>query len=441
MKKYFIFAAAAVVAASCAKAPVPVQTPDGPEVPAVEGREAVQFGSNLIANVETKANGSVDAWGGQDLYIYGLKKIKVGEKVKPLFKGDTYKFIDNVKATAPASGTSDAIEVKKEDNGEYFYYEGTSTYYFFGYYVDDAYKTNDDDVQGPAPEARQISATTTPADSAIVLPIKINGGQDILLAKASADYAFNQLSAEDKKAYWTNDDQTWTETNSTWNSQYAFSAYSARRKVHPYLNFEHQLAQINFFVKSGTTFTNAEGKVSPQLYVQSVEFKDVNTTAELYIASSSTDPQYKEGIHIPNDGPKTTIAVTKAEGGEQASVKRVELTPVPVPNKGDANQAIGAATMLFPAESYSIEIKLSQEGTTYVQPITVTLDPANIKIYNGESSKWETPTPAKTSFEAGYKYNVIVTVYGLEKIDITVELEKWGYGGEANLDTDEAPEF
>lgn len=432
MKKYFIFAAAAVVAASCAKAPVPVQTPDGPEVPAVEGREAVQFGSNLIANVETKANGSVDAWGGQDLYIYGLKKIKVGEKVKPLFKGDTYKFIENVKATAPASGTSDAIEVKKEDNGEYFYYEGTSTYYFFGYYVDDAYKTNDDDVQGPAPEARQISATTTPADSAIVLPIKINGGQDILLAKASADYAFGKVSESDKITYWTKDGQ------STWNSNYAFSAYSARRKVHPYLNFEHQLAQINFFVKSGTTFTNAEGtKVSPQLYVQSVEFKDVNTTADLYIASSSTDK--KEGIH--DEGNKETIAVTKAEGGESASVKRVELTPVPVPNKGDANKEIGAATMLFPANSYSIEIKLSQDGTTYVQPITVTLDPANIKIYNDESSKWETPTPAKTSFEAGYKYNVFVTVYGLEKIDITVELEKWGYGGEANLDTDEAPEI
>lgn len=438
MKKYFIFAAAAVVAASCAKAPVPVQTPDGPEVPAVEGREAVQFGSNLIANVETKANGSVDAWGGQNLYIYGLKRIKVDGGSKSLFKGVTYEFIDNVKATAPASGTSDAIEVKK-DNGEDFYYEGTSTYDFFGYYVDDAYKT-DDAVAAPEPEARALSTTATPADSAIVLPIKINGGQDILLAKASADYAFNKLSNEDKKAYWTADNsQDWSsQTNNTWNSKYAFSAYAARRKVHPYLNFEHQLAQINFFVKSGTTFTDAEGhKVSPQLYVESVEFLDVNTTADLYIASSSADPQYKEGLH--NEGTKGTIAVTQVTSVSDPA--RVALTKVTVPNKGEDNKEIGAATMLFPADSYSIEIKLSQDGTTYVQPIPVTLDPANIRIYNNESSNWETPNPAKTAFEAGYKYNVIVTVYGLEKIDITVELEKWGYGGEANLDTDEAPEF
>ena len=143
MKKYFIFAAAAVVAASCAKTPVPVQTPDGPEVPSVEGREAVQFGSNLIANVETKANGSVDAWGGQELYIYGLKRIKVGDGSKSLFKSKSgYTFIDNVKAAAPASGIEGALEVKKK-NEEYFYYEGTSTYDFFGYYVDDAYMTGD----------------------------------------------------------------------------------------------------------------------------------------------------------------------------------------------------------------------------------------------------------------------------------------------------------
>ena len=430
MKKYFIFAAAAVVAASCAKTPVPVQTPDGPEVPAVEGREAVQFGSNLIANVETKANGSVEAWGGQDLYIYGLKRIKVGDSSKSLFQSKSgYTFIDNVKAAAPASGIEGALEVKKE-NGEYFYYEGTSTYDFFGYYVDDAYMTGDNTPTTSVPEVRSFNSE---ADSAFVLPIKINGGQDIMLAKASADYAFGKVEEPDKTTYWTDKGQ------STWNKKYAFSAYSARRKVKPYLVFEHQLAQIQFNVKSGTTFTDERGNtVSPQLYINSVNFTGVNTTADLYIASSSTAEQYKEGIH--NEGNEGAIAVTEAEGtGDPASVKRVELKRVKVPNKG-GEEEIGAPTMLFPAGKYSVDIVLAQDGTTQTQTITCELNPANIKVKDGEG-KWNTPSPAKTSFEAGYKYNVIVTVYGLEKIDVTVELEKWGYGGEADIDTDEVPEF
>ena len=437
MKKYFIFAAAAVVAASCAKTPVPVQTPDGPEVPSVEGREAVQFGSNLIANVETKANGSVDAWGGQDLYIYGLKRIKVGDGSKSLFKSKSgYTFIDNVKAAAPASGIEGALEVKKDNDngeGEYFYYEGTSTYNFFGYYVDDAYKIDDSPRTKPTPIAQELNASR---DSAFVLPIKINGGQDIMLAKASAKDAFDKVIPSDKKTYWTNNGQDWTEENSTWLEKYAFSAYSARRKVKPYLVFEHQLAQIQFNVKSGTTFTDAQGTVSPQLYIKSVEFIKVNTTADLYIASSSTEDQYKEGIH--NEGNQGTIAVTEAEGtGDPASVKRVKLDPVKVPNK-DAKDKIGAPTMLFPAGKYEVNIVLAQDGTQD-QTITCELDPTNIKVKDGES--WITPDPRKTSFEAGYKYNVIVTVYGLEKIDVTVELEKWEDGGKADIDTDEKPEF
>ena len=389
MKKYFFFAAAAIVAASCAKTPVPVQTPDGPEVPAVEGREAVQFGSNLIANVETKANGSVDAWGGQDLYIYGLKRIKVGDGSKSLFKSKSgYTFIDNVKAAAPTSGNSGALEVKKDNgNGEYFYYEGTSTYNFFGYYVDDAYKIDDDQSEKPTPVATEIKAASK--DSAFVLPIKINGGQDIMLAKASAKDAFDKVEASDKKTYWTSNGQDWTEENSTWLEKYAFSAYSARRKVKPYLVFEHQLAQIQFYVNSGTTFTGKGG--SPQLYINSVVFKDVNTTADLYIASSVTknvtenvtenddNKDYIDGIH--NEGTKTNLPVTQA--GENGT--RVTLSSVTVPDKGTGNKGIGAPTMLFPATAYSVDIVLSQAGTQD-QTITCALNPANIKVKDGEGN-------------------------------------------------------
>ena len=251
-----------------------------------------------------------------------------------------------------------------------------------------------------------------------------------MLAKANAGYAFSKVSESDKTTYWTSEGQT------TWEDTYAFSAYSARRKVKPYLVFEHQLARIQFNVKSGTTFTNSEGQtVSPQLYIKSVVFKDVNTTADLYIASSSTEDDYKEGIH--SESTVANLAVTQAEGGENNSPKRVELSHVKVPNK-DGQKEIGAPTMLFPATAYSVDIVLAQDGTQD-QTIPCNLNPANIKVKDGDS--WITPVPLKTSFEAGYKYNVIVTVYGLEKVDITVELEKWEDGGKADIDTDEKPGF
>ena len=50
-------------------------------------------------------------------------------------------------------------------------------------------------------------------------------------------------------------------------------------------------------------------------------------------------------------------------------------------------------------------------------------------------------TTGQEKFEKGYKYNVYVTVYGLEKVDVTVALSPWVDGGKLDIDTDDAPEF
>ena len=223
MKKYFIFAAAAIVAASCAKTPAPVQTPDGPEAPAVEGQVAVQFGTNISANVETKA--AVAGWAEQDLYIYGFQRIKSGDQTvidyESLVENVSTPFINNVKAKAPAASTSEPatpvlsgpIEVK---NGEQpFYYSGTTTYDFFGYYVQDAAGTD------PKPKLNGNK-------DAYELPITIDGTQDIMTAVADHTYAC------DKKFGATPGTRP-----EGWNDYYAFSAYAARRGVHPYLVFKH----------------------------------------------------------------------------------------------------------------------------------------------------------------------------------------------------------
>ena len=456
MKKYFFFAAAAIVAASCAKTPAPVQTPDGPEAPAVEGKVAVQFGTNVSASVETKSEGSVNAWNGkQKLYIYGLKRINIGttesQNIKNLYKTP---FIANVEATSPsAPATSNKIAVLQ--GGEPYYYDGNSTYDFFGYYVDDAASSTDIQL---IPEATQNEKT----DSAYVLPITINGGQDILLAKASAKDAFDKVTADNKKTYWTTDGNEWAEGNSTWKEMYAFSAYAARREVHPYLVFKHQLTQIQFYVTSGTQFTHTEeGQVkedAPALSVTDVTFSNVATKAKLYVASG----KIPEGLYdaVVDDVTKN-IAVTQARGTGDPTTTRIPLTPVIVPNKTENAKPIGAPTMLIPAAEYSVVIKLSQDpvsegGTSATQTIERTLKIGDVQVKVTDRNDknpgdedyidtWkkisELGEGAQTLFTAGYRYNVNIKVYGLESVDITAELTEWKEGGKIDIDTDEEPEF
>ena len=75
MKKIFTVCAAAAMLAACAKeAP---QAPDYGVFSPVEdaGQMEVKFHSNVMASVQTKAQGGVDAWNQeQNLYIYGFQR-------------------------------------------------------------------------------------------------------------------------------------------------------------------------------------------------------------------------------------------------------------------------------------------------------------------------------------------------------------------------------
>lgn len=430
MKKYFIFAAAAIVAASCAKTPAPVQTPDGPEAPAVEGKVAVQFGTNVKLPVETKSNGHVSQWSAQDLYVYGLQRIKPAGVVKNLYKTP---FISNVMAKAPAKNTpavtSGAINVYATGT-EPFYYVGTNTYDFFGYYVDDAASP----IEPVLSEVTQNVVT----DSAYVLPIVINGGQDIMLAKADPLYALNQ--AKEKNA-------SFDATYPGFESSYAFSAYAARREVHPILQFEHQLAQLVFKVESGTDFST-----SPQLYVDKVAVNKVNTKANLYIASVEI-PQglYDFEAASGDDMNKDVLWVKQAPTSEQTGLQELQKVAVPSKSADPKAIAIGEPLMLFPEASYEIALTLSQAGVTQdVEPLVRTINIADVKVLIQDPSGKNpgdpdyTPTYDATSqskFEAGYSYVITIKVYGLESVDITAELAPWKEGGKIDIDTDEAPEF
>lgn len=382
MKKYFIFAAAAIVAASCAKTPAPVQTPDnGFTAPSVEGKVAVQFGSNVIANVDTKAPITSTNFTGTKVRVYGAQRTSDGHIWTDVDENKKL-FIKNVEAEVEAAG-----KLKLENTpGVPFYYAGNNTYDFYGYY---------DGTPSPVP-------VFDPETNSYNLDVTIDGTQDIILATADPAYAVTTSGQEAVAG----------QLGTDWNNRFAFSAYAARRKVHPILQFKHLLTQLNFKVSSGTeTFDD-----NTKLYVTGLTINQANSTAKFRVAGESD------------------LGLSSMATLENLAVKKDDSTPlnnansVTVPNAAGPAEVLGQM-MLFPGQSFDVTLTLAKKSPT---------DPEATATVN----KIITPNminEAYTDFEAGKSYTFTFKVYGLESVNITAELEEWQNAGEYVIDTDDKP--
>lgn len=382
MKKYFIFAAAAIVAASCAKTPAPVQTPDnGFTAPSVEGKVAVQFGSNVIANVDTKAPITSTNFQGTKVRVYGAQRTSDGHIWQDVDENNKL-FIENVEAEVETGG-----KLKLENTpGVPFYYAGNNTYDFYGYY---------DGTLSPVP-------VFNPETNSYNLDVTIDGTQDIILATADTTYAVT-TSGQAAVAGQLGED---------WIDRYAFSAYAARRKVHPILQFKHLLTQLNFKVSSGTeTFDD-----NTKLYVTGLTINQANSTAKFRVAGESD-------LGLSSMGTPATLAVKKDDNNPLNNANSVE-----VPNSAGEAKVLGQM-MLFPGESFEVTLKLAKknpETPEATETVTRTITPSMI-------------SSGYTEFEAGKSYTFTFKVYGLEAVNITAELEDWHDAGNYVIDTDDKP--
>ena len=383
MKKILLFAAA-VAAVACAKeAPqtsVEVTTP-------VEGgkKEAITFGTDL--KVTLKSQGSVDTWDAtQNLYVYGFER-KKNENTQVVFLDYNNPMIANVKTTSPAQDMSDAGEpvttlkgalTVKDENGLPYYYEGNKTYDFFAYYIDD------------------LNATPKVVADGIYVPVVLTGGEDVMVAKANPK--------EDTKG---------TEIEN--NPRYAYSAYAARRGVQPTLKFEHQLVQFKFNIKSGSQ--DAE---KLNLKVTGLTLDALNM-GDLYVVGETL------GFH--------NVSATKA------TLNLFGFNGYMVPNEGAEAEGIGDCIMVIPntvngplnaEDTFSGKLYLTQDAKKDPTPVEFTLKFSEVAVPQGSKI---------SAFEAGYSFDVTITVYSLEEIEATAELTQWVNGGNLGIDTDKAPEF
>ena len=390
MKKIFTFLATAAMLAACAKETPQVPSNDFSAPAENGGQVAVLFNSNVIASVQTKAQGGVDAWNGnQNLYIYGFQRVKGG------IDYSATPFINNVVAVSPVEGAADnVLAVIDESDNKPFYYVGNYTYDFYGYYVDDL------DVD-PIAEA-----------SGVRVPLVLTGGEDVMLAKADP-------AADVEKAR-TNG--TFTGDNS-WNDLYAYSAYAARRGVQPSLVFKHQLVRFTFQITSGSEFEDDNRLTVTGLSV------NARNVADLCVAGETTG--------LVNIQPETAALELKSLVGGALT----DLEEYIVPNASevitDGSNVLGESLMVIPnpapvvgeSDKYSMVLSMVQDGKSIDYPV-------DLKFTDVKGT-----VDGQTQFTAGYSYRITIKVYGLEKVELSAELEPWVPGGDIEIDTDDAPEI
>ena len=395
MKKLYVYVALAAmgVMAACSKNDnVDPQGNGGNTVIDDNSPVAVELGVkgiDLDVNVSSKAQGSVDAWdASQTLYVYAIDRSDAQFANTPL--------IDNISASSPATGAQNNVlnlvqpASAGEYAGEYFYFQGSTVYDFYGYYVDDA-----------------VEGTPTPSrtDGTITLPITITGAQDIMLAKA--DPAVDIEASTDP-----NKGQVTSET--------AYSAFAARRGIQPTLEFQHQLARFTFNIVPGS----ASGDL---ITVTAIELQS-NTTGTLQIAPaveagqptilSQAAPDYLSLANETSGANNLPYNVPEYTGADQDPIK------------------VGESLMVMPGQtSYNLRVSMTQDGNGDVElpvnKLETVIAAANVDTNEDGTAE------GVTTFEAGKTYEITIKVYGMERIEVSATLKAWEDGGSVVIDPDQ----
>ena len=385
----------------------------------------IQLGVSTAATATTRGTGTVggitpeeNVWAGQDLWIYMLNQnsMEVAEYVdsNPTAVPNKRAIFDNKKFTAPVGAGEDEENKNKgiasTADGCVEYYPTYGQFDFWGYRVDNGcggdpvVKTVNDN--GEVVEAKDATRR--------VVDITIDGSQDIMAGKA--------VITEEEKAKLGN------RTNDY------FSAYAARKGVQPNINFEHLLTRLTFHVKAGSKSAAGNGTNTDPVNVTSISVEGKNK-GQLTVAYTGAEPQ-----SLLTFEDTTAPFVLMERQGEDHNSTLKGLTPTALTwtsGEGEGavgaadNIAIGEALLVAPGvEKYKLKVGLSQMVQKKVgegkEPMTLEYE-ADLIAPNGK-------------FDKGTSYDVNITVYGLEKIDVTATLKPWLPGDDINIDDDNRPQ-
>ena len=470
-KNYLYLAAATFLLAGCAQDSFVDENLQETTVP----QEIKMSAGNRGISVETRGIGSVGGtndsqWDGETVKIYAFNKslstFNLGAE-----SNDNI-FIKGATATVGAGSSQTGISFTEGTK----YYPLTGAFNFVGYHADGA----DKDENG------NVAASLV--NNNIQIPITIDGSQDIMIAKADlsygdkealvealiksgklgnntqvpatnfiysqaeADQAVDLLPGDPKPDNNPNDEINEIEII---NNEYkkAFSSYTARRQVQPNLVFEHQLVRLNFYVKAGDEKTIASTVEDQGTDQTTGEVTTINKELGVYIKSITVGSRTLGDIKIDKEGgiqfnarneinadgdykflsvgtKNTTtkeIEVLKLTGDELEAGKTFEenkadkvgegiLVMLPVDNK-----YIAQITTLQKYDAQGKLIATGKQENTY-DAITIQKPQKDGEVVN---------------FEAGKSYDVTITVYSNQIINISATLTGWESGGSIEVNPED----
>lgn len=445
MKKIMFFAlAAAGLFASCTSDDVVIA--DEGQNPAaqqnLDGREVIKIGLGNVSTIMTKGTGTVGGvknatndstnhnWAGQKFNLFMFKHaMNNGTKGALTFNLATndLKYSDNTPADVFALFNNDPLisqghagmsakaidqltaAAPCDNKIRYYPNEAKQAYEFIAYRADTTVKI----VNNYDP------ATFSYDGDSLVAIFKIDGSQDVLLAKSSAikGDGTDMLDA--------------TERNNS------FSAWSSRHNIYPMLNFQHMLTRFTVEIKAGDEVTAANVKVdsiaifSKDSLAMTLAYADALDhpldSSRIVWAPIVYKPNYEGDLdHVDSGGAWLKLKQRDTTPGINAdSVNLVKL---------DADQPIfendftkfGEALMVNPSDSvYKIRVYINEDlanGTSPAKPNYASYVEGNIKI------------PANHTFaKISTSYNVRLTIFGHKIVTVETKLEPWTNGGDIDV--------
>lgn len=477
MKKQFFYAALAIaLMSSCSKDNDPGTTTEPtnptPEVIDDTTQEAIKLGIGNPAVIATRGTGSVgditgtdgNAWNGQELSIYMFPKGTIAEYTESPLAGLTFNAPTDV---TEGLITNSAHAVK--------YYPMQGAFDFYGYHMDTKSNTTASTPTEDWATANTLKVTAT-----------IDGTNDVMAAKADLTVADkvklinSKLGADTYKA---SDDgekvvavvggaEIAGDDLTTLNEEVAkaFSSYAARRGIQPNLIFKHLLSRLKFNVIAGEEQAAVDqygsGKELPgHDFTGASNDASAMTDGAVYIKSITlTDPKSQVSIvftpknfalEATDATPGTSFVLKQRAKANTPAAALETLSPVapasyvPVANRTEDNKTtwqtpVGESMMVVPGETtFNLEIEVAQykitteahDGTgavyTWMQeqkPLTATVKAPSVKVDD---------TTTINTFEAGKSYNVNITVFGYQKIEVTATLEGWIDGGNIDVNPED----
>ena len=463
MKKYFMFAAVvtAGMLASCSSESLTgsdpeIKTPAQEELVPIEigvatiQSRAITRGTGTVGDIETGTN----IWKGEkvNVLMYNLNTFTFatdGAATPKNLYDNTISLITPLASASTAKGLAREIN---EGSGDPYtavnvgdasykvkYYPATGRYDFWGYYLGG---------EGVSPSAdggssaALVDVTATCDDNTTPTPAKavaftLDGARDLMVAKAATGAAETTSSSDIVGDVPFTANQTAAVTDGKIYAS-SYSAKSARGSLQPDLLFKHALTRLTFQVMAGNTGAvgvkvkaiKVYSKVNGQLVV-AYDYTQGNISAANSIIWANT---YNDAADFTTDSdgdglkdyqdPDIYTALSLQERNAGA-MQALTLTGYELTNAEIATpKAIGEALLVAPQKKYWLEVEYDASTVTAEDWIDNSEVTSSTGTYPPITADITRTTPTDV-FEAGKSYNITITLYGPQRIEITTSLEPW----------------